>query len=210
MSRLADNAAPKGTNSEIHVTTHTTSYIELQDTNSGRGRTQVWEMVTLPDAEDKPNRSEVAPFEYQTKVVSHATSNPPPRPPRRELHPLLMNYVSNRHSVSDTIQHPLTTFFILRCTITIVLRLLLSVSLAPLHCDFKSPQSNAISLHRSVGKLPKFSRDLIRLCLTCNCVRSVVLVVLNYCCFRRSGFRIRVLFPLYVILTNAIIRCGKL
>lgn len=100
MSRLADNAAPKGTDTQIHVTTHTTSYIELQDTNLGRGRTQVWEMVTLPEAtgsspqlEDKPDRSDVAPFEYQPKAVSHAPSNPPPRPPRRELHPLLMNYV---------------------------------------------------------------------------------------------------------------------
>lgn len=91
-SRLASNAAPAGKG--VTVTTHTTSYIELQEA-SGRGRTQVWEMVTVPEAVASPDgdRQEIAPFEYVPSKTVQVKATAPPRPPRRELNPMLMHYV---------------------------------------------------------------------------------------------------------------------
>jgi len=81
--------------------TQTKSFIELQETGA-RGRTQVWEMVTLPEAAavsplSPSDRYEVAPFEYSTpptpQKIRHDIPQPPPRP-RREVNPMLMHYTS--------------------------------------------------------------------------------------------------------------------
>lgn len=92
-SRLMHNASGKG-----KVGSQTTSYLELQDT-SGRGRTQVWEMVTLPEAvvvsPQTGDRFEVAPFEYAAPPtkVRHEGGSKPPRRPKRDINPMLMHYV---------------------------------------------------------------------------------------------------------------------